>query len=113
MNKLPNRTKLVTFRLSEPEFDAVQRVCSVVRAGSVSEFARSAIFRYMESLASPKALPEPPINAQLELVTVQLQSLSAALGQLRACMATALERTASARDAPCETYPRSIDGLSR
>ena len=112
MSKMPNRTKLVTFRLSETEYDAVQQVCSAIRAGSVSEFARSAIFRYIDQVSSPNPVSNPPIQAQLEVVTVQLQTLSTALGQLRTCMATALEPKPGANGRPLEVVLRPVNGMT-
>lgn len=111
MSKSPNRTKLVTFRLSEREFDAVQRGCSSVSVASVSEFARSAIFRQIEELSGAQlGVPESSLRDQLQIVTVQLQALSAALTQLRASMMTALAQENGLRQLNHGISPQS--GLS-
>ena len=52
MAVLKPRTRLVNFRLSEEEFTSLKTACSVLGARSVSDFARSAVLRSVESQIS-------------------------------------------------------------
>ena len=89
MSKAPIRTKLVSFRVSEREYASVQRTCNRMKVESLSEFARTAIFHYADEFA-PAAPPPTDLHVQLDLVTIQLQSLSSALGQLKQCLMGAM-----------------------
>jgi hypothetical protein len=107
MSKAPIRTKLVSFRVSEREYASVQRTCDRVNAESLSEFARKAIFHYADELA-PAAPAPTDLHVQLDLVTIQLQSLSSALGQLKECLVGAI-----LRDKTLEVHANGADLLAR
>ncbi len=106
MSKAPIRTKLVSFRVSEREYASVQRTCDRMKVESLSELARTAIFHYADEFA-PAAAPRPTdLHVQLDLVTIQLQSLSSALGQLKECLMGAI-----GRDEALEGHTNGANGV--
>jgi len=78
------RQKLVAFRVRTEEYDALRRAVLGEGSGSISEFARRAIFQRVNSLRQ--------IRSRLGAVAQELQRLSA---EIRALSAEAINLAAS------------------
>ncbi len=70
------RTRTVNFRLSEQEFEVLQRACAAEGARSLSDFARLAVSR----LAS--AAPGAPIDPDMERIDRKLEALQRQLDEM-------------------------------
>ena len=80
---LKRRTKLVSFRLSDEEYEKLQGACIAEGARSLSEFARSALQRTVQVHDGPTEgeAVEPVANGARELIDT-MQELNRQLGQL-------------------------------
>lgn len=70
------RTRTVNFRLSEQEFEQLQRACAAEGARSLSDFARSAVSR----LAA--VAPGASIDPGMERIDRRLESLQRQLDEM-------------------------------
>ena len=75
---LKSRTRLVSFRLSPEEYEALRQVCVAADARSVSDFAREAVLRGIETQHGAKAF----LGDDLATMSFRLEELDAALKNL-------------------------------
>ena len=47
------KSRIVTFRISGEEYDALEQACAACGARSVSEFARAALFERVQAVSAP------------------------------------------------------------
>jgi hypothetical protein len=83
MDILKRRTKLVSFRLSDEEYERVQGACIAEGARSISEFARAALQR-TATTAAKNHLPQNGNSVELgtqELIDT-MRELTRQLGHL-------------------------------
>ena len=78
---LRRKARIVTFRLSIEEYDALTKMCLTLRARSISDFARVAVLDRLQTVSAPR------IN-----ISGHLTTLGKLLGELDAPL-----RDASAR----------------
>ena len=90
------RTRMVSFRLSEDEYERLKDLSETEHARSVSEFARAALCRLPEGNGDSATTPTPRMEKlesavrQLRLEMHQLrQFVETSLGPVRAATATA------------------------
>lgn len=75
MSKLRPRTRLVTVRLSEAEYQELKRTCGEVGAGSFSEFARDAILHRAQMIGSVRG----SLAGDLTILGEQLKEINEGL----------------------------------
>jgi hypothetical protein len=51
---LKRRSRMVSFRLSEDEYEGLKNICTIVGARSLSDIARDAVHRMLSDSPSPK-----------------------------------------------------------
>ena len=96
MSVLNPRNRLVNFRLSEVEYEALQAACHTKGARSLSEFARTAVLRELEEPSSPDTPGDARVDtldrkvSEMELRVEQLLRLLTVVG------VTSLERSVTA-----------------
>jgi hypothetical protein len=73
-----SRSHLVTFRLSEHEFDKVKQTCIENGARSLSEFTRAAVLEKMGAVDHPTAL----LSLDLSTIARELRELDDAMKDL-------------------------------
>ena len=80
---LKRRTKLVSFRLSDEEYERLQGACAAEGARSLSEFARSALQRtvQVQTVVSDLEAPDGAGYGAKELIDT-MRELNRQLGQL-------------------------------
>jgi len=71
MSVINPRNRLVNFRLSEVEYEALQAACHTQGARSISEFARTAVLRSLEEPSSSDA----PGDARVEALDRKVSEL--------------------------------------
>ena len=83
MPLLKRRTKLVSFRLSDEEYEKLRVACVAEGARSISEFARSALQRsvWSQSQSFDVAMAEPVGSGTRELIDT-MRELNRQIGQL-------------------------------
>jgi hypothetical protein len=79
MSVLKRRSRLVTFRVSNEEFDQLKRICVSSGSRSISDFARTAVLSQTRVATAPQAL----LTEDLATLTSQLADLDAELKRLR------------------------------
>jgi hypothetical protein len=80
---LKRRSRPVTFRVCTDEYEALTNACLQSRARSISEFAREAVLRRMQSLQHPESsLTGDLLNLSRELRELDL-SLEATRRKIR------------------------------
>lgn len=94
MAVLKSRNRLVSFRLSPEEYEALKQVCIAVDARSISDFARDAVLHGIEKKGSGR----PSLGDDLATLSSRLEVLDSALKDLSKLIARVLgsskERTA-------------------
>jgi mobilization protein NikA len=80
---LKRRTKLVSFRLSDEEYERVQGACIADGARSISDFARAALQR-TATTAAPSELPQNgnSFDVRTQELIETMRELTRQLGQL-------------------------------
>lgn len=79
MALLKRRSRLVTFRVSNDELEAIQQCCLAVGARSVADFARVAALQKAHMME-----PEPvTLSGDLSRLSKQLKGIDASLVELR------------------------------
>jgi len=73
-----SRSHLVTFRLSEQEFEKVKQTCIETGARSLSEFTRAAVLEKMGAVDHPTAL----LSLDLSTIARELRELDEAMKDL-------------------------------
>jgi hypothetical protein len=86
MAVLTARRRLVTFRLTNEEFEALRRTCEVEGWRSISDFAREAVMQRVESHRSVKVL----LTEDLKTLSTRLEDLDHGLVDLRTRIAKVL-----------------------
>ena len=86
MTVLKPRSKMISVRLSEDEYSALQQLCAVTGARSVSDLTRDAVRALMQSCSQPVSS-----RSEAEEFRAQIASLSRKLDELSA--RTALARS--------------------
>ena len=78
MEALANKKRLVTFRLSEAEYETLRTTCAAGGSRSVSDFARTAVLTKMLTQRESKI----SLGENLALLSLQLEELDGALQAL-------------------------------
>jgi hypothetical protein len=78
MELLTNRKRLVTFRLTEAEYESLRVTCTSGGSRSVSEFARSAVLSKMMAQRDSRI----SLGENLAMLGLQLEELDGALQAL-------------------------------
>jgi hypothetical protein len=78
MSVLNPRNRLVNFRLSEVEYEALQAACHTKGARSLSEFARTAVLRALEEPPSP----DTPGNARVDTLDRKVSEIELRVEQV-------------------------------
>ncbi len=76
MTLLKRRSHMVSFRLSEEEYEGLKHICIAVGARSLSDVARDAVQRLLESGSSPRK----DLNAEFELLSKRMEVLDREVG---------------------------------
>jgi hypothetical protein len=76
---LKRRSRLVTFRVSPEEYEALTEACIAANARSVSEFSRLAVLQRIQALGAPSG----NLSGDLTLLSKSLVDLDLALGDIR------------------------------
>lgn len=71
MTVLKRRSRMVSFRLSEEEYEGLKRICMDVGARSLSDVARDAVHRLLGS----NAVPNRDLESQLMLLNGRMDAL--------------------------------------
>ena len=71
MNMLKRRSRMVSFRLSEEEYEGLKHICITVGARSLSDIARDAVQRLLTNGAEPKN----DGDAQVRLLNQRMDAL--------------------------------------
>ena len=90
MAVLTARRRLVTFRLTNDEFEALRHTCEVEGWRSISDFAREAVMQRVESHRSVKVL----LTEDLKTLGTRLEDLDNGLMDLRSRIAKVLGSSA-------------------
>lgn len=93
------REKLVSFRVSQEEYDLLQRSCVTAEARSISDFTRAAALQRARLVAVPQGL----LNRDLSSLAADLSELDSALLKL----SNHIRRTISTRNGDA----RNGDGI--
>jgi hypothetical protein len=80
MNVLKRRTRMVSFRLSEEEYEGLQHICTTVGARSLSDIARDAVQRLLSNGTEQKI----DGDAQLSILHERMDALDHELKRLAA-----------------------------
>ena len=83
---LKSRSKLVSFRLSPEEYDALRQACIASGARSISDFAREAVLRGIETHHGSKSF----LGDDLATLSFRLEELDTALKNLSGIIARLL-----------------------
>jgi hypothetical protein len=79
MSVIKRKNKMVSFRLSDEEYDALRTVCESQGVRSLSDFARLAI----ENLLAGDGLPpQAAVESRLDALHSRVQVLDLAVGRL-------------------------------
>jgi mobilization protein NikA len=104
MAVLKRRSRLVTFRVSNDEYETLQRVCAEAGVRSVSDFARSAVNYRAQILNAPQKM----LAQDLSTLSSELVGLDATLREMRERIGRLLGRPVSAAaGAPALETPRT------
>lgn len=76
---LRRRSRVVTFRVSAGEYDALSKACTQSGARSISDFARAAVLHKVEAASAPVGT----LSGDLITVTRALGELDASLADIR------------------------------
>ena len=71
MTVLKRRSRMVSFRLSEEEYEGLKHICIAVGARSLSDVARDAVQQMIENGSSPRR----DLSAEVELLTQRMEAL--------------------------------------
>jgi len=83
MGMLKRRTRLVSFRLSDEEYERVQGACVAEGARSISEFARAALQRTATNPVKHATFDEGhPVETRTQELIETMRELTRQLGQL-------------------------------
>jgi hypothetical protein len=82
MKMIKPRTKLVSFRLSEEEYERVQDACAAERARSLSEFARGLLLQRTIGMEDDKRPTAGPFGENTQELLEAMQQLNQQLRQL-------------------------------
>src|SRR5882672_9088259 len=80
MNVLKRRSRMVSFRLSEEEYEGLRHICMAVGARSLSDIARDAVQKLLGNGAEPKNDEE----ARLRLLYERMDALDHEVKRLAA-----------------------------
>lgn len=84
MTVLKRRSRMVSFRLSEEEYEGLKRICVTVGARSLSDVARDAVHRLLGTNVGPGLDWESQLAAlrgRVETLDHELKRLSSLIGQ--------------------------------
>ncbi|HKW98200.1 MAG TPA: hypothetical protein VJN43_10735 [Bryobacteraceae bacterium] len=71
MTVLKRRSRMVSFRLSEEEYEGLRQICLTVGARSLSDIARDAVHR----LLGEETEPRKDVDAELRLLGEKMNAL--------------------------------------
>lgn len=83
---LKSRNRLVSFRLSPEEYDALKQVCIAAGARSISDFARESVLHGIETRRGARAF----LGDDLATLSFRLEELDGALKNLSGLIARVL-----------------------
>ena len=85
MTVLKPRSRMISVRLSEDEYSALQQLCEVTGARSVSDLTRDAVRALMQSTTPPRLsnTDAEEFRAQITRLNRKLEELSAQAGSAR------------------------------
>jgi hypothetical protein len=86
MSLLKSRNRLVSFRLSAEEYDALKQVCIASGARSISDFARESVLHGIETRRGGRAF----LGDDLATLSFRLEELDSALKNLSDLIARVL-----------------------
>jgi hypothetical protein len=79
MSVIKRKNRMISFRLSDEEYDALRTVCQSHGVRSLSDFARLAIENLM---AGDGFEPQAAVRSRLEALSSRVQVLDLAVGRL-------------------------------
>jgi|SRR5579864_7255695 hypothetical protein len=71
MTVLKRRSRMVSFRLSEEEYEGLRHICMTVGARSLSDIARDAVHRLLGDGTEPKK----DVEAELRMLSDKMEAL--------------------------------------
>ena len=98
MNALKRRSRMVSFRLSEEEYEGLKNVCMTAGARSLSDIARDAVQRLLGDATEKKADSDAQLRVlyqKLDALEAEVKRLAAVVGQPETAAAIADAATAS------------------
>ena len=96
MNALKRRSRMVSFRLSEEEYEGLKHICMTVGARSLSDIARDAVQRLLSNGTEPKSYSD----AQLRILYEKMDALDQEVKRLGALVDQSKMSAAAAEAAP-------------
>ncbi len=98
MNALKRRSRMVSFRLSEEEYEGLKHVCMTAGARSLSDIARDAVQRLLGNATQNKADSDAQLGVlyqKLGALEAEVKRLAAVVGRPESAEAIADAATAS------------------
>ncbi len=87
---------MVSFRLTDEEYERFRRLCVERGLGNVSELVRTAVHQMLTTLEDGRPMPRSEIEFRVCRLESQAADLSLALEQLQQRLGGSLARSASA-----------------
>src|SRR5205814_1496606 len=84
MNALKRRSRMVSFRLSEEEYEGLKHICLTVGARSLSDIARDAVQRLLNNGTEPKVDGDTQLRLlyeRMDALDQEVKRLAALVGQ--------------------------------
>jgi hypothetical protein len=82
MNVLKRRSRMVSFRLSEEEYESLRDICMTAGARSLSDIARDAVHQLIGSGGDPKK--DKDIETQVRLLNERMDAIDQEVRRLAA-----------------------------
>lgn len=98
MNALKRRSRMVSFRLSEEEYEGLKHICMTIGARSLSDIARDAVQRLLSNGTEPKSYSDAQLRIlyeKMDALDQEVKRLGALVGQPEISAAAAEAATAS------------------
>ena len=98
MNALKRRSRMVSFRLSEEEYEGLKHICMTAGARSLSDIARDAVQRLLGNATENKADNDAQLRVlyeKLDALELEVKRLAALVGQPATAAAIADAATSS------------------
>jgi Arc/MetJ-type ribon-helix-helix transcriptional regulator len=75
---------MISFRLTDHEYENFRQLCSARGHGSVSAMVRAAVHHLLGDTHLEASAPDPPLQTRVALLESHVASLSAALANIEA-----------------------------